>query len=121
MSANSASSRVTASTPRCALIERRLRRYAPAVQARVRAVAARHTRLADLAVSFPSLLFALALPRPDIDPGPAIARVIDGRPLREVAAAARLPVDGLTPRCRPCRPTSYSAAGSSIIFRARPS
>jgi len=91
------------------------------VQARVRAVAARHTRLADLAVSFPSLLFALALPRPDIDPGPAIARVIDGRPLREVAAAARLPVDGLTPRCRPCRPTSYSAAGSSIIFRARPS
>ena len=76
---------------------------APAVQARVRAVAARHTRLADLAVSFPSLLFALALPRPDIDPGPAIARVIDGRPLREVAAAARLPlwlrrlpVDGLT-------------------------
>ena len=93
------------------MIERRLRRYSRAAQPRVRALAARHPRLADLALSFPPLLFALALPRPGQDPEPAIARVIEGRPLGEVAAVAgvprwlrRLPVDGLT-RPLPALPT----------------
>jgi hypothetical protein len=103
MTANPVSLRASAGGPRHVLIERRLRRYAPAAQARVRALAYRHPRLADLALSFPPLLLALALPRPGADPEPAIARAIDGSPLGEVAAAAgvprwlrRLPVDGLT-------------------------
>src|SRR5690242_8516372 len=103
MTANQTSLRASAGTPRHDLIERRLRGYSRAAQPRVRALAARHPRLADLALSFPPLLFALALPRPGDDPEPAIGCVIDGRPLGEVAAAAgvprwlrRLPVDGLT-------------------------
>jgi len=103
MTANQPSLRASAGPPRHVLIERRLRRFSPAAQPRVRALAARHPRLADLALSFPPLLFALALPRPGADPEPAIVRAIRGRPLGEVAAAAgipwwlrRLPVDGLT-------------------------
>jgi hypothetical protein len=52
----------------------------------------RHSRIADLAVSFPALLFALAVPRPGLDPAPALARVIDGLALAEVAAAADVPL-----------------------------
>ena len=52
----------------------------------------RHTRIADLAASFPALLFALAVPRPGLDPARALACVIDGRALAEVAAAADLPM-----------------------------
>ena len=52
----------------------------------------RHSRIADLAASFPALLFALAVPRPGLDPAPALARVIDGRGLAEVAVAADLPM-----------------------------
>jgi hypothetical protein len=87
---------------RDSLIERRLRRYSPRAQAPVCALAARHPRVADLAISFPALLFALAVPRRGIDPERAIARAIDGRALAEVAAAAgvslwlrKLPVDAL--------------------------
>jgi len=103
MSANQVSLRASAGAPGRVLIERRLRRYSGSTQQRVRAVAERHPRLADLALSFPPLLFALALPRPGEDPEPAIIRAIEGRPLAEVAAAAgvprwlrRLPVDALT-------------------------
>src|SRR5262249_44701863 len=46
------------------LPERRLRRYHPCFQGMVRTLATRHSRIADLAVSFPALLFALAVPRP---------------------------------------------------------
>jgi len=102
MNIDQTSPRADVGAPRPPLIERRLRRYAPSVQTRVRALAQRDPRLADLAVSFPPLLFALALPRPGHDPARAIACVIAGRPLGEVAAAAdiplwlrRLPVDSL--------------------------
>jgi hypothetical protein len=112
MTANQASLRASAGAQRCSLIERRLRRYSCAAQPRVRALADRHPRLADLAVSFPPLLFALALPRPGENPELAIACAIQGRPLNAVAAAAgvprwlrRLPVDGLT-RPLPRLPTS---------------
>ncbi len=74
------------------LRERRLRRYSSRLQSRVRACAMRHPHLADLALSFPALLFALAVPRPDVDPERAIACVIAGRPLAEAAAAAGLPL-----------------------------
>ena len=55
-------------------------------------LAMRHSRIADLALSFPALLFALAVPRRGLDPAPALARVIDGRGLAEVAMAADLPM-----------------------------
>lgn len=74
------------------LLERRLRRYHPRFQGAVRALATRHSRIADLAASFPALLFALAVPRPGFDPAPALARVIDGLALAEAAAAADLPL-----------------------------
>jgi hypothetical protein len=74
------------------LLERRLRRYHPRVQETVRSLAMRHSRIADLAASFPALLFALAVPRPWLDPARALARVIDGRSLAEVAAAAEVPL-----------------------------
>ncbi|QPF90570.1 hypothetical protein [Bradyrhizobium commune] len=77
---------------RFGLLERRLRRYHPRFQRAVRALAARHPRLADLAASFPALLFALAVPRARLDPARAIACVIDGAALAEVAALADLPV-----------------------------
>jgi hypothetical protein len=52
----------------------------------------RHSRIADLAASFPALLFALAVPRPGLDPASALGRVIDGRGLAEVATAADVPM-----------------------------
>ncbi|WP_229186726.1 hypothetical protein [Bradyrhizobium oropedii] len=48
----------------------------------------RHTRAADLAVSFPALLFALAVPRVGVASASALACVIDGRSLAGAAAAA---------------------------------
>lgn len=77
---------------RARLLECQLRRYHPRFQGTVRALAVRHMRIADLAVSFPALLFALAVPRPGLDPARAQAQVIEGRPLAEVAAAAGVPI-----------------------------
>ncbi|UFZ03122.1 hypothetical protein LQG66_28345 [Bradyrhizobium ontarionense] len=74
------------------LHERRLRRYTCRFQSRVRALAMRHSHIADLALSFPALLFALAAPRRGFDPEPVLACVIAGRPLAEAAAAAGLPM-----------------------------
>ena len=58
----------------------------------MRALASRHERLADLAVSFPALLFALAVPRAGRDPATAIERAIEGSCLAELAAAAGIPM-----------------------------
>jgi hypothetical protein len=52
----------------------------------------RHSRVADLAVSFPALLFALAVPRSGLDPARAIDRAIEGASLAKVAAAADVPL-----------------------------
>jgi hypothetical protein len=43
-------------------------------------------------LSFPALLFALAVPRPGLDPACAIARVVEGATLADVAAAADVPL-----------------------------
>ena len=77
---------------RSALLERQLRRYQPHVQGKVRALALRHARIADVAASFPALLFALAVPRTGLDPAPALARMVAGASLADVAAAADLPL-----------------------------
>lgn len=77
---------------RADLPERQLRRFHPRFQEAVRVLAMRHSRIADLATSFPALLFALAVPRPGVDPAPALARVIHGRRLAEVAMAANVPM-----------------------------
>jgi hypothetical protein len=72
--------------------ERQLKRYRPEFQGAVRRLAARHSRIADLALSFPALLFALAVPRPGLDPARAISRAMKGDALAEVAAAVDLPM-----------------------------
>jgi hypothetical protein len=74
------------------LRERRLSRFHPRYRDVVRVLAQRHPRIADLAASFPALLFALAAPRPGLDVVPALSCVIEGRPLAEAAAAAELPM-----------------------------
>ncbi|MBP6013602.1 MAG: PcfJ domain-containing protein [Alphaproteobacteria bacterium] len=77
---------------RSRLVERRLARFQPQVQARVRAVAALHPRLADLALSFPALLFALAVPRAGSNVARAIQHTIDGAPLKEISDILNLPL-----------------------------
>jgi hypothetical protein len=52
----------------------------------------RHSRIADLAASFPALFFALAVPRPGLDPARALALAIEGVGLANVAAAADVPL-----------------------------
>src|SRR5262249_4798795 len=70
-------------------IERLLARY-PARQSNIRALADRDRRLAELAVTFPGLLFALAT-RED-DGTFAIGLAIRGAPLKYVATAAGVPL-----------------------------
>jgi hypothetical protein len=54
--------------------------------------ASRHRHLADLAVTFPGLLFAIALSGRDGKGALAIDLAIDGAPLKVVAAAAGVPM-----------------------------
>src|SRR5215813_7276080 len=74
------------------LMERRLQRYCPRFRGAVCALAVRHSRIGDLAVSFPALLFALAVPRPGLDPTRALDLAIEGAALADVAAAADVPM-----------------------------
>jgi hypothetical protein len=76
---------------RASAVERRLKRFPVRVRSRVAALAARHSRLADLSVSFPALLVALAVPRPGFDPEPAVARVIAGESLGALCQLAGVP------------------------------
>jgi hypothetical protein len=77
-----------AAAPRAEAIERKLRGFRPEVQTRVRSMAERHVWIADLAVSFPALLFALAFPRRGVDGARAIELAQNGAPLSAIAAAA---------------------------------
>ena len=70
------------------LIARRLERFPTRHRADVAALAARDSRLADLALSFPALLFALAVPRTGFDPEPSVLAVCHGLPLKHVARLA---------------------------------
>jgi hypothetical protein len=84
--------RERASRPREHLIASRLQRFAWRHREAVSELAYSHSRLADLALSFPALLFALAVPRRRFDPNPVIERIIQGASLRELAALARIPL-----------------------------
>jgi hypothetical protein len=72
-------------------VERRLARYHANVRPRVQALARRHPRLADLAASFPALLFALAAPRKGFQPESVIQHAIEGAPLKMLASLAAVP------------------------------
>lgn len=82
-------------------IDRQLTRFRPEVNRAVRALAARHTRLADLAESFPALAVTLAFPGARVMPGAIMAAVVAGWPLEDLASAAHLPVWSrrLPPEC----------------------
>lgn len=109
------------------LIGRRLQRFRPEVRHVVRALAACHSRLADLVVSFPALAVALAKPRAHFDPEPVIADVIAGARLVELGQAAgvplwlrALPPEAFTDAFRFCRIRMRSVVGLQIICRDRP-
>lgn len=69
-----------------------LTRFDPRVRDTIAALAAQDDRLADLAVSFPALLFALARPRRGFDPSAALTAVREGVRLRELARLSGVPM-----------------------------
>jgi hypothetical protein len=73
-------------------IDRNLSRYPKSRQPAVRKLAQRHVWLADLAVTFPALLFALAVPKAGFDPEPVIARVVAGARLAILGRLAGVPM-----------------------------
>jgi len=75
-----------------ALIESRLSKFRAAVQPRVRALAAEHKWVADLALSFPAVLFALAVPHRAESAATALRLVVSGAPLATVAQSAGVPL-----------------------------
>jgi hypothetical protein len=79
-------------TARPQVWERRLQRFPKPYQHRVRAVANAHPRLRDLALSFPALLFAIAVPRAGVDPTAVAAGVVAGERLQVSAKLASLPM-----------------------------
>src|SRR5436305_646250 len=103
-------------TARPAGLHRQLQRFHPRFRDAVGLLAMRHSRIADLALSFPALLFALAVPRRGFDPAPVLARVIDGQTLVELAAAAGVPMwlRKLPPETF-AKPSGYLPAGE--LFR----
>ena len=94
------SSQVMRATPRAGApffariqaIGRALKRFGPQAQPAAVALARRHPRLADLSVSFPALLVALAWPNGRACAPAVIDGVIAGAPLASLAAAARVPL-----------------------------
>jgi hypothetical protein len=79
-------------------LDQHLKRFRDEVRAPVAALAARHPRLADLAISFPALAVALTHAP---DPAPLTALVVAGDPLAAIAEAARVPLwlKKLPPEC----------------------
>jgi hypothetical protein len=74
------------------LVQRRLMRFSNRYFDAVRELAGRDNALADLAVSFPALLFALAAPRLGQVAVQGVAAVAVGRPLKEIAALVGAPM-----------------------------
>jgi len=95
-----------------------LLRFAEPFRPALNRLAARHPRLADLAISFPALLFGLAVPRREFDPEPVIHRVIMGASLAELSGAAGIPL-----WTRKLHPRAFAAALPALpdtpAFRAQ--
>lgn len=72
-------------------ITKALDSFAPKHREAVKNIANKHLALADLALSFPALLFALAVPNAGLDNKFVSAKVIAGLPLKQLAKAAGLP------------------------------
>lgn len=85
-------SRVEPTRARPEALASRLDRFPRTVRGPVAALAARHSRLADLAWSYPGLLVALACPRRGFDPSLAVQAVIAGRKLTDVTRLAGVPL-----------------------------
>jgi len=77
---------------RAAAIEQHLSRFRAELQPRVRAIAAVHPWAADLAVSFPALAIALAVPRHGVDRAAGLRMAIAGAPLPALAKHLRTPL-----------------------------
>lgn len=103
---------------RAQALERALARFRARHRAQISLLAAQHPRLADLAATFPGLLFALSSPSHGLDPRPAIDLAIGGAPLKQVAAAARVPL-----WVRRLPPEAFDAALDKLpdgdVFRCR--
>lgn len=72
-------------------VRRQLSLFPQVHRQRVIGLAQQHAGLADLAISFPALLFALAVPRAGFDPADVIARVCAGEGLKALSKAAGIP------------------------------
>jgi hypothetical protein len=77
---------------RIAAYERQFGKFAPPCRPAVIALASKNSRLADLSLSFPALLFALAVRKPQFDAEPAIRAVIGGASLRTVSEMTQIPL-----------------------------
>lgn len=73
-------------------LEKQLRRFDKRYRTPLTSMASRHRRLADLAFSFPALLFALCVRRKGFPASAVIDAVIRGDSLKDVAALAGLPL-----------------------------
>jgi hypothetical protein len=73
-------------------VTHRLNRFHPRYRESVRRQAERDARIADLAVSFPALLFALVSPRQGTDSEGVLSAVLSGRSLKAIAPQAGLPL-----------------------------
>jgi len=80
------------SPARYASIQRQLRHFPPQLHRPVFAVARKHIRLAELSLSFPALLVALAYGRAGMDRHQVMDMAIDGVPLPTLAAIAGVPL-----------------------------
>jgi hypothetical protein len=69
-----------------------LRRFPQHVRGAVEGVAALDARLADLAVAFPAVLFALAVPSDNADPWSGILATVEGRKLADLARIVGVPM-----------------------------
>jgi hypothetical protein len=72
-------------------IERSLGRFHVGYRPRLARLAQRHARVAELALTFPGLLFAIGVPGHGLDPRAALDFVISGAELKIAAAAAGVP------------------------------
>jgi PcfJ-like protein len=72
-------------------LRKQLRRFAYRYRNTIQRITRQHGALADLAFSFPALLFALACPHKQLDRAVVVQAVIWGVPLKKLAKLAQIP------------------------------